>query len=334
MLDWLFEKKGGAILGIDLGSSSVKIVELTKDNKDNERVLLTNYAIAQTKGDAIFNISDLKDEEIAKIIVGLIRQAKISSHRASISLSVEKTFSTVITLPAMPEKELGAAVPYEAQKYVPLPLDEVVLDWNIISVGNNNKAPEIAAKGATDSVGPAGGTNGAAGDGMATMQVLLLAVPKEIITRLTKIAALAKLELMALEQEAFSLTRALIGNDKSAYVVVDLGRKSTDLIVVDQGFIKMSHNLDSINKEIILMELDRIVNIFQMRYNKKVGQCLLSGGRANDKELMEFLSTKLKVPVKVGDPFSRVSHDPKTNDFLKELGPQFSVAVGLAMREN
>jgi len=330
MLDWLFEKKGGAILGIDLGSSSVKIVELTKEA---ERVLLTNYAIAQTKDDAVFNISELKDEEIAKIIVGLIRQAKISSHRASISLSVEKTFSTVITLPAMPEKELGAAVPYEAQKYVPLPLDEVVLDWNIISVGNN-KAPEIAAKGATDSIGPAGGNNGAAGEGVSTIQVLLLAVPKEIITRLTKIAALAKLELMALEQEAFSLTRSLIGNDKSAYVVVDLGRKSTDLIVVDQGFIKMSHNLDSTNKEIILMELDRIVNIFQMRYNKKVGQCLLTGGRANEKELMEFLSTKLKVPVKVGDPFARVVHDKQIDNFLKELGPQFSVAVGLAMREN
>ncbi|MEK7067396.1 MAG: pilus assembly protein PilM, partial [Patescibacteria group bacterium] len=257
----------------------------------------------------------------------------VSSHRASISLSVDKTFSTVITLPAMPEKELGAAVPYEAQKYVPLPLEEVVLDWNIISVGNN-KTPEITAKGATDSVGPAGGSNGAAGEGVSTIQVLLLAVPKEIITRLTKIAALAKLELMALEQEAFSLTRALIGNDKSAYVVVDLGRKSTDLIVVDQGFIKMSHNLDSISKEIILMELDRIVNIFQMRYNKKVGQCLLAGGRANDKELMEFLSAKLKVPVKVGDPFARVVHDQQINDFLKELGPQFSVAVGLAMREN
>jgi len=330
MLKWLFEKKGGPVLGIDLGSSSIKIVELTKED---ERISLTNYAIAQTKEEAVFNIGELKDEEIASILVDLINRAKIFSRRASISLSVEKTFSTVITLPAMPEKELGAAVPYEAQKYVPLPLDEVVLDWNIISVGNS-KAPEIAAKGATDSVSPAGGVNGSSGEGISTIQVLLLAVPKEIINRLTKIAALAKLELMALEQEAFSLTRALIGNDKSAYVVVDLGRRSTDLIVADQGFIKMSHNLDSVSKEIILMELDRIVNLFQMRYNKKVGQCLLAGGRANEKELLEFLSTKLKVPVKVGDPFARVGHDQKTNDFLKELGPQFSVAVGLAMREN
>ena len=317
-------------MGIDLGSSSIKIIELTKEA---DRVLLTNYAIAQTKDDAIFNISELKDEEIAKIIVGLIKQAKISSRRASFSLSVEKTFSTVITLPAMPEKELGAAVPYEAQKYVPLPLDEVVLDWSIISVGKN-KLPETGAGGATDSISPAGGNVGAGEENVSTIQILLLAVPKEIITRLTKIADLAKLELMALEQEAFSLTRALIGNDKSAYVVVDLGRKSTDLIVVDQGFIKMSHNLDSTSKEIILMELDRIVNIFQMRYNKKVGQCLLAGGRANDKELMEFLNTKLKVPVKVGDPFARVSHSQQVDVFLRELGPQFSVAVGLAMREN
>lgn len=316
-------------MGIDLGSSSIKIIEL---GKQDERVFLINYAIAQTKNDAIFSINELKDEEIARIITDLIKRSKVSVRRASISLSVDKTFSTVITLPAMPEKELGAAVPYEAQKYVPLPLADVVLDWSILSVGNN-KLSDVAAKGATDSISPAGGSNSTAGESSSTVQILLLAVPKEIITRLTKIASLAKLELIALEQEAFSLTRSLIGNDKSAYALIDLGRKSTDLILVDQGAIKMSHNLDSTSKEIILMEMDRIVNTFQMRYNKKVGQCLLAGGRTNEKELVEFLSTKLKIPVKVGDPFARVSHSQEVGGFLKELGPQFSVAVGLAMRE-
>jgi len=328
MFDWIFGKSSSASLGIDLGSSSIKIVELSKKE---ERSFLTNYAIAQVGEEMIFNIGEMKDEEIAKILKDLIKKAKISSRRACLSLSVEKTFSTVINLPAMPEKELAAAVPFEAQKYVPLPMDEVVLDWDIISVSNG--VVEKSSKGATDSVISGASEKRSENDNITNIQILLLAVPKEIINRLTKIATLAGLELVSLEQEAFSLTRSLIGNDKSSYVLVDLGRKGTDLIIVDQGFIKMSHNLDSANKEIILMELDRIVNIFQMRYNKKVGQCLLAGGRAKEKELFDFLSAKLKISVKIGDPFARVEKDQRLTTALKDLGPQFAVAVGLAMRE-
>ncbi|MBU2264785.1 pilus assembly protein PilM, partial [Patescibacteria group bacterium] len=130
MLDWLFGEKSNTYLGIDLGSSSIKIVELGR--KDG-RAFLVNYALAQTKSEAVFSVIDLKNEEIIKIIETLVDEAKISGRHANVSLPVEKTFSTVISLPAMPEKELAAAVSFEAQKYVPLPLDEVALDWTVIS---------------------------------------------------------------------------------------------------------------------------------------------------------------------------------------------------------
>jgi len=318
MFEWLFGKKSSTQIGIDLGSSSIKIVEL---GRKDQRVYLVNYALAQIKTNAVFSVIDLKDEEIVKILKELIAEAKISGRYATVSLPVEKTFSTVITLPAMPANELAAAVSFEAQKYVPVPLQEVVLDWTVIS---GDERP--ASKGATDSLGSA------AEGGGQSVQILLLAVPKETINRVTKIVGQAGLKVAALEQEAFSLARSLIGNDKNTFMVIDLGRRGTDIIVLDQGFIKLSHSLESVSKEIILMEIDRIVNIFQMRYNKKIGQCLLAGGRANEKEIFDFLSLKLKIPVKVGDPFARVGHEPKVAGFLKELAPQFSVAAGLAMR--
>jgi len=318
MFEWLFGKKSSTQIGIDLGSSSIKIVEL---GRKDQRVYLVNYALAQIKTNAVFSVIDLKDEEIVKILKELIAEAKMAGRYATVSLPVEKTFSTVITLPAMPANELAAAVSFEAQKYVPVPLQEVVLDWTVIS---GDERP--ASKGATDSVGSA-----AEGGGQSA-QILLLAVPKETINRVTKIVGQAGLKVAALEQEAFSLARSLIGNDKNTFMVIDLGRRGTDIIVLDQGFIKLSHSLESVSKEIILMEIDRIVNIFQMRYNKKIGQCLLAGGRANEKEMFDFLSLKLKIPVKVGDPFARVGHEPKVAGFLKELAPQFSVAAGLAMR--
>lgn len=324
MLDWLFGAKSSTQLGIDLGSASIKIVEL---GRKGERAYLVNYALAQVKTGAVFSVIDLKDDEIIKLLRALIAEAKLDGRHAVVSLPVEKTFSTVISLPVMPANELAAAVSFEAQKYVPLPLEEVVLDWTVISGSDGG-----ASKSAADSIqGGALVETGSPASG-PSVQILLLAVPKEVINRVTNLVSQAGLKVDALEQESFSLARSLIGNDKNTFMVIDLGRKGTDIIVLDQGFIKLSHNLESVNKEIILMEIDRIVNIFQMRYNKKIGQCLLAGGRANEKELVDFLSSKLKMPVKVGDPFARVGYDQKVSIFLKELGPQFSVATGLAMR--
>ena len=322
MFDWLFGKKSKTRIGIDLGSSSIKIAEL---GRKDERAFLANYGLIQAKSEAIFNIADLKDAELADILKKLIAEAKITGRSANVSLPVEKTFSTVISMPIMPENELAAAVSFEAQKYVPVPLNEVVLDWTVIS-GSPGPAKTRPA-GAADSI-----QGGQAGQDQA-IQILLLAVPKEIINKITNVVRLAGLSVDALEQEAFSLVRSLIGNDKNTFMVIDLGRRGTDIIVVDQGFIKLSHNLESVNKDIILMEIDRIVNIFQMRYNKKVGQCLLTGGRAGEKEMFEFLSIKMKVPVKIGDPFARIGHGVAKELTLKEIAPQFAVAVGLALRE-
>ncbi len=323
MFEGFFGKKIKSRLGIDMGSFSIKIVEL---EKKDERLHLTNYALAQTRDEAVFNIGELRDAEVAEILKTLLDQAEIKSRQASISLSVDKTFSTIMELPSMSEKELAAAIPYEAQKYVPVPLEEVVLDWSVIEVNLKEKASAAPNQNPTEAPVIVDETSG--------IQVLLVAVPKDIINKIARIAKMAGLELAALEQEAFSLVRSLIGNDKNIYMIVDLGRKGVDLIVVDQGFIRLSHNLESVNKEIILMEIDRVVNIYQMRYNKKVGTCLLTGGRAGEKELFDFLSGKLKIPVKIGDPFARLAHEAALEPVLKELGPQMAVAAGLAMRDN
>jgi type IV pilus assembly protein PilM len=316
MFDWLFGEKNNLQIGIDVGSSAIKIVELTKKN---ERLYLTNYALAQSNKEADFNINELKEEESAKIIKAMIEEAGFKSRRASISLPVDKTFSTVIEMPIMTDAEMAAAIPFEAQKYIPVPMEDIVLDWVVIpsdkSAGKVKPVDGTAAESKADGI-----------------QVLLVAVPKNIINKLTRIAKLAGLEVAALEQEAFSLVRSLVGSDKNNFLLVDLGHKSTDFIIVDQGFIRFSHNLESTNKEIILMEIDRVVNTYQIRYNKKVEQCFLAGGRAAEKELIDFLKNKLPLTFKPGDAFARIGHDSSLAVVLKELGPQLAIAAGLAMR--
>ncbi len=318
MFNWLFKKKASSQLGVDLGRSAIKVVELTKKGG---RPHLLNYAIAQPKTEDL-RLTALKNEDIADILKSLISQAQITSKYANISLPVDKTFTTIMDMTAMPEAELAAAIPYEAQKYVPVPIDEVVLDWSIIPKTTSDSA-------ATDGIKPAE----IPGMQKNPVQILVVAVPKDIINNLTKVAKLAGLEVLALEQEAFSLTRALVGNDSGTYLIADFGRQGTDLIVVEQGLIRLSHGLEAPAKEVLLMEIDRIVNLYQMRYNKKVGTCVLTGGRAAQKEIVDFLSSKLKIQVRLGDPLARVEHLTNLGPITQELGLQLAVSIGLAMRE-
>lgn len=325
MFNWLFKKKPDSQLGIDMGSSSIKIVELA--NKDN-RINLVNYALAQYKPDSELElkIANLKEDAVAEIIKGLLQRAGFKSKYASISLPVDRTFSVVIEMPAMQEEELAAAILFEAQKYIPISLSEVVLDWSIIANPESKlQAQELKA---IDGVAQ---KNGAVNQA-PNIQILLVAVPNEIIEKTSKIAKLAGLKVVALEQEAFSLVRALIGNDKSVFLIAEMGKKSVDLIIADNGFIRLSHNLEAGSKEVILEEIERVINLYQLKNNKKVEQCILAGGRAGEKELIDLFVEKLKIPIKTGVPFARVAHQPALDSFLKELGPQLAVAAGLAMR--
>lgn len=336
MLDWLFGKSKKEHLGIDLGLSAIKMVEL---KKKDERLVLSNYAILQIKKDSAFKISDLKEEEIAKVLKNLIAKADIRGRTANISLPINQTFSTIIDFPEMSEDELAAAIPFEARKYVPVPLEEVVLDWSVVGRSalskNNSAAADIKNPAASNQGEPmaAGVQNGSRQAEKGQLQVLLVAVPKEIINKIAKIARLAGLEVLTLEQESFSLVRALVGGDKSTFLIIDIGRKSSDIVVVDDGFIRLSHNLETIEEEILLMEIERLVNIFRVKYNKSIGSCLLTGGRAADKNIFSFLSKKLSIAVAIGDPFAKTKYEAALAPAIKDLGPELAVAVGLAMRE-
>jgi|GEM_PF-2219366 len=350
-------------LGVDLGASNIKMVEL---GREGGRLILRNYALAKTKSGDEIKIDKLTEKELGEILKTMAREAGFKSNQASFSLPVGKSFSTLMDLPMMPEKELAAAVPFEAQKYVPVPLENVVLDWSVVARNSGEILPpkpkeEIKTEaGKMDSLAieknppppppPAPSLSQiseiiqkqdiqsspqAPKIQKEGIQIMLVAVPKEIINFLTKAAGLAGLKVLAFEHEAFSLARSLVGNDSSTYLIADLGPKSADIVIVDQQMVKASHSLEAATKEAILMEIDRVVNFFQTRYNRKVNQCLLAGGRATEKETRDFLASKLRLPLKVGDPFARIQRSPSLEKVLKEeLGPPLAVAVGLAMRED
>lgn len=372
---FLFKKIPKSYLGIDISASAIKLVEL---EKKNERHNLKNYAIfslkeyfkKQNQKDD-FRFTHLPNKEAAEIIKKAIDYAKIESRNACLSVPVYSSFSTVIDFPIMSKKEIASSISFEAGKYIPVPISEVVLDWSIVGLRETGLNKRLEQK-SLDSSG------GSIPKKDSKQEVLLIAVPKEIINNYKKIISLAGLKLTAIEEETFSLSRSLMGNDKTPTLLIDAGFRSVNVSIINDGYIKVTHNLElggvkiseaiakqmgvSIEeaekmkiklsknelsneqnikiKEIInlilksiLIEIKKIINTYQIKYNKKIEKCILTGGGFELFGFIDYFNNELSLDTSLGDPFARIIYPPLLDSTIKELGPSLSVAVGLAMRE-
>ena len=172
----LFGKKKSAYrVGIDIGTSSIKVVELVRQGS---AAALNNYAQFYTRGEYMstkpgsFNILD---SQIAESLKQTFQAANFNSRVVTVALPVFSSFSTLITLPAMSPEELEDAVRYEARKYIPVPISEVQFDWT-----------QVAHLSTANS-----------------LKVLTVAVPNEIVEKYNRIAQMAGIEFENMELERF-----------------------------------------------------------------------------------------------------------------------------------
>ncbi|MCX6797220.1 MAG: type IV pilus assembly protein PilM, partial [Candidatus Doudnabacteria bacterium] len=206
----LFSKKD-SILGIDIGTANIKIAQISH----KKGLFLDTYGIVNIAYQLGGKNEEMAIQEMAKILKNLVEKAGVSTKRCVISFPNSAVFTSVVDLPQMTEGELVTAVEYEAKKYVPLSLSEVDLSWTIVSGGH--------------------GSN---------LKVLLTAVPKQVTRNYMKVFDLAGLEPEVGEIEALALIRSLIGNGALNCVIIDIGAKSTGLNIIENGFLRLSRNLN------------------------------------------------------------------------------------------
>jgi len=346
----LFSKN---FIGIDIGTSSIKVVEL-KGGKSktlsNYGILSSDYFIREAYQDREPGTLAIDESVVSEVLSSILKEAKIKSKDAFFAIPDYATFFTTFNLPTMSESEIPQAVKYEAPRRIPLPLSEVTLDWQII-------------KG-----GPSKG-------GRAPVRILLVAVPNELIAQYQKIANSVGLKIVALEAEVFALVRALIKyQDKSNVVcLVDIGDRSTTITIVAQGILKASYSFDvsgedftnviseqfkiekkkaetikkiygftdqepSIKKiimpvgEAILGKIKSIFDEVYLEDKERVDKVILAGGGSGLIGFADYLSTELDLPVELANPFLDIAYPPTLEDTLKKLGFGFTIAVGMALR--
>src|SRR3989338_459789 len=229
----LFSKKG-SILGIDIGTANIKIAQVSHGQHpvlDTYGMVNVAYQLGGKNDEAVI-------EQMAGILKALVNKARVTAKRCVISFPNSAVFTSVIQLPKMSKNELASAVEFEAKKYVPLALTEIDLSWTIIA-GDER----ISAN---------------------TLQILLTAVPKQITKNYMRVFELSGLEPEVGEIEALALIRSLIGSTPLNSVIIDIGARNTGLNIIENGFLRLSRNLN-VGGDTITNKIAQSLNISVFR---------------------------------------------------------------------
>ncbi|PIP56013.1 MAG: hypothetical protein CO183_01545 [Candidatus Zambryskibacteria bacterium CG_4_9_14_3_um_filter_42_9] len=369
-----FNQSEPTALGIDIGSSAIKIVQL---KKKNSQAILETYgelALGPYAGAGVGQAVVLPPEKIAQAISDLMREKEVNvtTRKCGVSIAFASSFMTVIEMPEVSFKQLAVMVPIEARKYIPVPISEVMLDWSIIP--KSEVQVEDSSEDTTSEVHALADGEGKNPTTLKKVDVLVVAIHNETIARYQEIVAKSGLEAGFFEIEIFSTMRAVLDEALRPVMIMDMGAASTKLYVVERGIIRSSHTINrgsqditaNISKSIgltmeraevmkrqvgmigddknmtnaIILTLDHIfaeVNntllVFEKKHNKTISEVILVGGGSALKGLSDIAKNNFKTEVISANPFNKVSAPAFLENILKETGPEFAVAIGLALRK-
>ena len=341
------------VVGVDIGSTSIKVVEL--ENRDDVvnvttygEILLGPYGDAAL-GDAVS--LDAKKEQLA--LVDIFRESAVQAQSAVFSVPMSSSFVTVIRVPKLEDEDaLSGQVAVEARKYIPIPINEVSLDWAKIERAENS----------TDS---------------DEQEVLLVAIQNEVLQRLQSLMKRTNLPEQPTEIECFSTIRGASGSTNSKpTAVLDIGGSSTKLYIIRNGLLEQLHRVRSggahITKQIAtdlstdfadaevrkrgqgndsdevgytisrvhekvltrtLRELQQVIHNYEQEHDSEVANVILTGGVTQHAKVLRIVEDVLSKKTYLADPFAKTAYPAFMEDVVKEVGPTFTVALGAALRQ-
>ncbi len=344
-----------SVLGLDIGVSAIKVVQL---RKERERAILETYgeiALGPYGNVSVGQAVNLSDEKTIEALKDVLKEANIKAKKVAVSIPLKSSFTTVINIPILPDKNISEIIQLEARRYIPVPISEVIMDWWIF--------PEEEAIEEEK-------------DGRKFIKVLLVAIHKDTINMYKKIISGSGLDLENFEIESFSMIRSTVGRETSSVAVIDFGSSATNVAIVDLGVMRSSYSINKGSQDLTLAlegslgvdfkraeetkievglsdlpEHKEIVSImepileyifaetrsvimdYQKKYKQSVSRVFITGGGALLKGLVDFSVKRLAVEVTLADPFIKTEYPAFLEGVLKKTGLSFSIAIGLALRE-
>ena len=350
-LDFLFAKKEKSVLGVDIGSSSLKVVQLRKEG--GEAVLETygELALGPYGGSEVGQATNLPAEQITETLRDLLREAKVTTKNCGVSIPFARSLLTLVNLPYRADpNEQKTVIELEARKYIPVPVSEVQLDWFVV--------PDMDPSQRNEAKPAMGGT----------VEVLVVAVHNDELSLLQKVISGAGLSASFYEIEIFSTIRATVDEPIKPVMVLDVGAASTKTYVIEHGVVALSHSISMGSQDItraiaisgnlsiaraealkkekglgggspelvfsrIFSEARRVLIQYETAHKKSVTSIVLTGGGGVTKQLGSYAKNTFSIDVRVANPFIKTEAPAFMRPVLEEIGPEFAVAVGLALRK-
>lgn len=359
-LSGLFKQKERSVLGIDIGSSSLKVVQL---RKEHGKAVLETYgelALGPYGGSGVGQATNLSAEQIIDSLKDLLREAKVTTKSCGVSIPFARSLLTLVKLPYREDpEEQRTVIQLEARKYIPVPISEVQLDWFVVPTHEQSTQ---------NSPQPTATTPNAP----ATVDVLLVAVHNDELMFLQKVVAGGGLEASFYEIEIFSTIRAVAEESTKPLMVIDVGASSTKTYVIEHSVVAVSHSINTGSQDItraiaisgnvsfenaevlkkeegleqggangspelvfsrIFSEVRRVLVQYETASQKSISSIIFTGGGGVTKELGTYAKATFAIDVRVADPFVKTEAPAFMRSVLESIGPEFAVAVGLALRK-
>ncbi len=339
-------------VGLDIGFSSIKIVSLSKGDKAFK---LLSLGSIPTPMPGLLSEGENDLEAVGNAIKKLMEAAKIDQKEVVAALPESKIFTRVIDdLPYLSNAELPSAIHYAAEEFIPMPLTEVNLNWQVLARSEQK------------------GQN-------ANTVVLVVASPKRLVDKYVRILTMAGLSPKALETEIIAVARSLVGNNpfSPSTLIIQLGATTTDFAIVSKGLIWLTRSISTggmgltrtlvqhFNFEgaqaeeykkvygllsdqlegkvyevlkpmvdIMVSEAKRVIQAFETKYPQNlIKRVVLSGGGAKMPGIVIYFANNLGLEVQEADPWYSIEKDASLASKLSQDASSYSVAVGLALRE-
>ncbi|HUT55085.1 MAG TPA: type IV pilus assembly protein PilM [bacterium] len=345
-------KKG--LIGLDIGSSSIKVAELKETKKG---YLLENFGMVPLPPEAIVDGALMNSPAIVEAIQSLIGERKIKTKDVAISVSGASVMIRKISLPVMTEEELDDQIQWEAEQYIPFNLSDVNLAYEVLNRGNDE----------------------------GNMDLLLVAAKKDMINDYVAVITEAGLNPVIVDLDAFSVLNAYEINyqimENEVLAIVNMGASIINMVITKGGKYLFSRDVtvggnlytEEIMKELsvsweeaellklggaatgeteavmrqeveavirrvsdqIASEIAKSLDFYQATAaEEQISKVWLAGGACGISGMAEAIQQKQNVPVEIMDPFRNLERNPKLFDpaYLEQVGARASVSIGLALR--
>jgi len=353
---------GDSAVGIDIGSSAIKVVEVKK--RKGKAVLETYGSISLASYGELEagQSTNLPPEKVVLALKEVLKQSGVTTTSAAIAIPVQSSLIFTLELPPqIKENEMGEIIATEARKYIPVPITEVSLDWFVLP------EKELSFKEANDPDLPA--------RPVEKSKVLVVATQNEAVSKYRGITSECSLDVGFFEIEVFSSIRSNFEHELSLALLMDIGASRTKLSLVEFGMIESYHTINrggadmtssiaqslsvsfteaekmkkefglsggggknvadiiKVHTDYILSEVNNVLLTYEKRYNRTISKVILTGGGALLKGFKELAMSNFQVEVVVGHPFQKVEAPAFLEKVLENTGPEFAVAIGLALRK-